>query len=150
MFAQINGLKIFYERHLGAEAVVVLHGWGGSHKTTKCIYELLGKWNYDVINVDFPGFGNSDEPKNFGIYDYAQNKIEKVQKVFLKEYFYLHDTEVYEELNNYIENDLYDTFDGKLSYAYRFEAIPDGHPTTFDDYSKALQRINEIIEKYTK
>ena len=84
------------------------------------------------------------------IYDYAQNKIEKVQKVLLKEYFYLHDTEVYEELNSYIENDLYDTFDGKLSYAYRFEAVPDGNPTTFDDYSKALQRINEIIEKRTK
>ena len=48
----------------------------------------------------------------------VQNKIEKVQKVFLKEYFYLHDTEVYEELNNYIENDLYDTFDGKLLNLY--------------------------------
>ena len=36
------------------------------------------------------------------------------------------------------------------NYAYRFEAIPDGNPTIFDDYSKALQRINEIIEKYTK
>lgn len=84
------------------------------------------------------------------IYDYAQNKIEKVQKVFLKEYFYLHDTEVYGELNNYIENDLYDTFDGKLGYAYRFEAVPDGNPTTFDDYSKAMQRINVIIEQYTK
>ncbi|MBQ4049047.1 MAG: alpha/beta hydrolase [Clostridia bacterium] len=72
MFSEINGLKIFYERHLGADAVVVMHGWGGSHKTTKCIYELLGKWNYDVINIDFPGFGDSDEPKDFGIYDYAQ------------------------------------------------------------------------------
>lgn len=91
----------------------------------------------------------SNNPED-DIYDYAQNKIEKVQKVLLKEYFYLHDTEVYEELSEYIENDLYDTFDGKLGYAYRFEAIPDGNPTTFDDYSKALQRINEIIEKYTK
>ena len=36
------------------------------------------------------------------------------------------------------------------NYAYRFEAIPDVNPTTFDDYSKALQLINEIIEKYTK
>lgn len=84
------------------------------------------------------------------IYDYAQNRIEKVQKVFLKEYFYLHDAEIYHEINKYIENDLYDTFNGKLEYAYRFESVPNGNPTTFDDYSKALQRINELIEPYTK
>jgi hypothetical protein len=49
----------------------------------------------------------------------------------------------------YSENDLYDIFDGKLGYAYRFEAIPDGNPTTQDDYNKALKSLNEIVEKYT-
>jgi hypothetical protein len=43
---------------------------------------------------------------------------------------------------------LWETFDGKLGYAYRFEAIADGNPTTEDDYNKALKRINEIIEQY--
>ncbi len=71
MYTEINGLKIFYERHLGKDAAILMHGWGGSHETMKCIYDLLRKWNYDVINVDFPGFGNSDEPKGFGVYDYA-------------------------------------------------------------------------------
>jgi len=71
MFVQINGLKIFYERHLGKDAVIIMHGWGGSVETTKCIYELLSKWNFDVINVDFPGFGSSDAPDDYGIYDYA-------------------------------------------------------------------------------
>lgn len=90
----------------------------------------------------------SKDPED-DIDDYARNKIEEVKKIFLKEYFYLHDTDVYEEINNYIEKDLYETFEGKLGYAFRLEAIPEGHPTTFDDYSKALKKINEIIEQYT-
>ena len=83
------------------------------------------------------------------IYEYAEERIEKVLLTIQKEYFYLHDTEVYSEILEYSENDLYDIFNGKLGYAYRFEAIPDGNPTTQDDYSKALKRINEIVEKYT-
>ena len=83
------------------------------------------------------------------IYEYAEQKIEKVLLTIQKEYFYLHDTEVYSEILEYSENDLYDIFDGKLGYAYRFEAEPDGNPTTQDDYSKALKRLNEIVEKYT-
>ena len=83
------------------------------------------------------------------IYEYAEEKIEKVLLTIQKEYFYLHDTEVYSEILEYSENDLYDIFDGKLGYAYRFEAVPDGNPTTQDDYSKALKRLNEIVEKYT-
>lgn len=100
-----------------------------------------------VLWYDFEREGSKDPEDD--IYKYAQNEIEKVQKVFLKEYFYLHDTDVYQRINNYIENDLYDTFNGKLEYAYRFEARSEGNPTTFDDYSKALQGINEIIESYT-
>ena len=41
-----------------------------------------------------------------------------------------------------------DTYDGKLSYAYRFEALVEGHPTTEDDYSKAMKKFNQIITKY--
>ena len=100
-----------------------------------------------VLWYEFERKGSKDIEED--IYDYAQEKIEKVQKVFLKEYFYLHNEDVYLEIEKYIENDLYDIFNGKLGYAYRFEAIPDGNPTTFDDYSKALERINEIIEPYT-
>ena len=83
------------------------------------------------------------------IYEYAEEQIEKVLLTIQKEYFYLHDTDVYSEILEYSENDLYDIFDGKLGYAYRFEAEPDGNPTTQDDYGKALKRLNEIVEKYT-
>ena len=47
-----------------------------------------------------------------------------------------------------IYNDLYDIFDVKLKNAYRFETIPDGDPTTNDDYNKAMSKIDSIIDKY--
>ncbi len=90
------------------------------------------------------GFKNP-EPE---IYDYAEKKVEAVLFVIKKEYFYLHDTEVYDMICEYAENDLYEIFNGKLSYAYRFEAIPDGNPTTTDDYEKAISKLNEIIKEY--
>ncbi len=90
------------------------------------------------------GFKNP-EPE---IYDYAEKKVEAVLLVIKKEYFYLHNTEVYDMICEYAENDLYEIFNGKLSYAYRFEAIPDGNPTTTDDYEKAISKLNEIIKEY--
>jgi transcriptional regulator with XRE-family HTH domain len=94
----------------------------------------------------FARLGSKDPEEEIG--RYAEDKIDAVLLVIQKEYFYLHDTVVYSDILEYAENDLYDIFDGKLSYAYRFEAVIDGHPTTDEDYSKALSRINEIIEKY--
>ena len=89
----------------------------------------------------------SPDPED-DIYGYAEDKIRAINLILQKEYFYLHDTKVYSELCEYVDNDLWDTFNGKVSYAYRFEAIPDGNPTTEEDYDKALKRINEIIEQY--
>ena len=83
------------------------------------------------------------------IYEYAEKLLHKVHLVIQKEYFYLRDIEVYSELLEYTENDLYDIFDGKLSYGYRYEAIVEGNPTVADDYSKAFKKLSEIIEKYT-
>ncbi len=36
----------------------------------------------------------------------------------------------------------------KLIYAYRFEVILDGNPTTEEDYIKAYKKLNEIIDFY--
>ena len=82
------------------------------------------------------------------LYDMAVASVEKVELVLKKEYCFLGKTKIYIELMDFVYNDLYDIFDGKLSYAYRFEAIVDGNPTTSDDYYKTLNKINEIIEKY--
>lgn len=82
------------------------------------------------------------------LYEYSENKMAVVNLILQKEYFYLRNTDIYNELCEYCDNDLWDTFNGKLSYAYRFEAIPDGNPTTDEDYNEALKKLNGIIEKY--
>ena len=79
------------------------------------------------------------------LYDIAIKEVEKVQLVYKKEYMLLRNTKIYNELGNFINNDLYDIFDGKLSYAYRFEATNEEQPTTDEDYYKALNKINNII-----
>ena len=124
-------------------------------ESIKRIYDAIIDFLEDFYNTDgFTGSlwyefkrKGSPDPK-MDICYYAENKIRKVYLILQKEYFYLHDTKAYAELCEYVENDLWETFDGKLSYAYRFEAMADGNPTTEDDYNKALKRINEIIEQY--
>ena len=91
---------------------------------------------------------NPKERKGY-LCDKAINEVEKVILVYKKEYILLRNTKVYNDIGNYIYNDLYDIFDGKLSYAYRFEAISSGNPTTSDDYYKALNKLNSIINLFS-
>lgn len=80
--------------------------------------------------------------------DIALEHVDKLHLMLKKEYIFLKNTNIYKELENFEYNDIYDTFDGKLTYAYRFEALVNGHPTTDDDYYKALNKLNSIIDKY--
>lgn len=82
------------------------------------------------------------------LWNIATKNFDKVVLQLKKEFLYLKNTSIYEKLEQYLYNDLYDTFDGKLSYAYRFESQVDGNPDTIEDYDKALNKLNEIIEEY--
>jgi pimeloyl-ACP methyl ester carboxylesterase len=54
------------------EAVVLLHGWGGSVESMWPIYQYLAP-NYAVYALDFPGFGASDAPPlAWGVGDYLR------------------------------------------------------------------------------
>lgn len=59
----VNGYKIFYkETGSGEETVVILQGWG----TTMAVYDSVAACinsKYRVIQLDLPGFGDSDEPR---------------------------------------------------------------------------------------
>ena len=81
------------------------------------------------------------------IYDYVEEKMRKIYLIIEQEYFYLHDLKIYDGLCGFVYDDLVDTYEGKLGYAYRYEAIPEGHPTTTEDYENALSKINSIISK---
>ena len=82
------------------------------------------------------------------IADMADEMHGKIELVLNQEYFDLRDTDIYNELCEFVSEDLIDIYDGKVSYAYRFEARADGNPTTSEDYNKAMIKLNGIIEKY--
>lgn len=82
------------------------------------------------------------------IYDYIETRLNVVYDTISKEYFYLHKLPIFEELEEFAYNDLYDTFNGKIKIYYRIDAMEHGYPSTYDDYMKAYNRLNEIIEKW--
>ena len=58
----VKGLRIHYEEKGQGDAVVLLHGWASSLQPYRALMEQLSA-KYRVIAVDFPGMGNSEEPK---------------------------------------------------------------------------------------
>lgn len=114
-----------------------------------CIWFLNEFSNSDGFNDHWYEFQEkgSKEPED-DIYNYVEKLMDKVELVLDQEYFDLRNCDIYNELCEFVSDDLMDTYNGKLSYAYRFEAIPDGHPTTSEDYGKAMSKLNEIIDKY--
>lgn len=89
----------------------------------------------------------SNDPKE-DILEKVETMWRKVELVLDQEYFDLHGCDIYDDLCEFIYEDLINTYDGKLDYAYRFEARVDGNPTTYEDYDRAMIRLNTIIETY--
>ena len=59
----------------GKNPIIMLHGWGVSHKTLYPLGELLSL-DTDVHLVDLPGFGASSQPEGvWGSYEYATRMI---------------------------------------------------------------------------
>ena len=115
-----------------------------------CIWFLYEFYYTDGFNgywFDFAEKGSKDPEED--IYELASGMHRKIMLVLDQEYFDLRNCEIYNELDKFVNEELYEIYADKLSYAYRFEAIPDGNPTTDEDYNKAMIRLNTIIDKYT-
>lgn len=71
--ADINGVKFAYTSEPGSGApVVLMHGWGCTHATLASVEKTVRALGRPVINVDFPGFGNSSEPTEvWGVEEYT-------------------------------------------------------------------------------
>ena len=119
-------------------------------KIYESIIEFLEYFNKtNGFNDLWFDFKNTDPSlREDKLWEIAEQEHNKVMISLKKEYPIIGKLQVYTEISNYIYNDLYDTYDGKLSYAYRFEAVPGEEPTTYDDYTKAYKRINDIIDDY--
>lgn len=85
-FAEINGIKIYYERFGkgNRHKLLALHGGpGGTHDYILPIADLASM-NFDVVFYDQFGCGKSDYPKNESDYslEYAVEEVEGVRKSF--------------------------------------------------------------------
>jgi len=69
----INDINLHYEKAgKKGKTVVLLHGWGQNTKMMEFISDFLCK-HFVVYNIDFPDFGESDEPKEaWSVEDYTE------------------------------------------------------------------------------
>lgn len=75
-YSVINGVKTHYRvtRHpdAGAPVMILMHGWG-CNLTTVASIERVAAESCTVYNVDFPGFGSSEEPHEvWGVEEYTR------------------------------------------------------------------------------
>ena len=88
------------------------------------------------------------------LYKIAEEAQHKVELVLMKEYIELHNLPIYEQLEEYVYDDLVEIYNGKLSYAYRFEAGVENADGTRDtvtldeDYTQAIKKFDDIMEAY--
>ncbi|MFB5660442.1 alpha/beta fold hydrolase [Alteribacillus sp. HJP-4] len=61
MNIDIDGVKINYKVSGEGADVLLLHGWGANIQTFAPVHQSLEK-NFKVWSIDFPGFGESEEP----------------------------------------------------------------------------------------
>lgn len=82
----ICGLRLHYTDNGDSDRVLVLmHGWGCDHTTLVSIENVALKAGYRVVNVDFPGFGQSQEPDQvWGIEEYTSLMESLINELVLK------------------------------------------------------------------
>ena len=72
MILDYNSKKMFYQFYNKnkTQTVAFLHGWGGNHLSLTKLFNSFD--NYNILTLDFFGFGQSDKPtKDFDVYTYA-------------------------------------------------------------------------------
>lgn len=70
---RLKGLDFhFTDSGEGDRTIVLMHGWGCDHTTLASIERTALQCGYRVVNVDFPGFGKSQEPSDvWGVEEYT-------------------------------------------------------------------------------
>ncbi len=69
-YLEINGLRTAYLEAGSGRDMVLLHGWGQNKEMMQAVFDHF-KDRFHVVSIDFPGFGESDEPPEaWGVPDY--------------------------------------------------------------------------------
>ncbi len=87
MEIEINDLKIHYieEGKDTKTSILLLHGWGASIKSFKPVINELSKY-YKVYAIDFPGFGESEDPsKNYDVEEYSKVVLKFIEEKKLQD-----------------------------------------------------------------
>lgn len=68
---EYKGKKVWYSTEGEGSPVIFLHGWGCDHKIFSSFFgDFVSK--FKVVSLDFPGFGESEEPDAvWGVEDYC-------------------------------------------------------------------------------
>ena len=86
MIFEFEKVKLYYDYQFNnkEQTVVLLHGWGGNHLSLSPL--LVSFQNYNILTLDFFGFGQSDKPlQNFDIYSYSNAVAELLKKLNLND-----------------------------------------------------------------
>ncbi len=110
------------------------------------LYEFNRTDGFNDYWLKFKESGSQDPESD--IYNMVEGMIGKVNLMLDQEYFDLRGCDIYDDFCEYVSEELNEIYDGKLSYGYRFEAIPNGNPTTSQDYDRAMIRLLTIVDKY--
>ena len=71
MQIKYRNININYIQYGEGSDIILLHGWGQNIEMMKPLGDPLSK-NHRITILDFPGFGDSEEPKEpWSIKDYA-------------------------------------------------------------------------------
>ena len=72
-YYEFDGIKVHYQLDKkGADTVVLMHGWGCNLTTLASLTAVASAVGMSTLAVDFPGFGESDEPSStWGVEQYT-------------------------------------------------------------------------------
>lgn len=84
MYFNYVGTKVHYKfsKKKNAEVLILLHGWEGCADNFNGILEL--KKHYKTLEIDFPPFGKSGEPKGWNVFSYANMLISLCEHLNIK------------------------------------------------------------------
>lgn len=84
MRINIDGVEMNYICEGEGQDVLVMHGWAANIPAMMPVHNIL-KNDYKVWTIDFPGFGESDEPgEPWGVYEYADYIKKFIDKMGFK------------------------------------------------------------------
>lgn len=110
------------------------------------LYEFIDTDGFEIVMYDIEHGIKCDFSEK--MYDEINDKVKNVYRTLNKEYFDLGRHEVYNELNEYINNYVYDMFDGKFAYRDGKTVVIQSGLTSEEEYANALSALNRIVEKY--